>query len=258
MATALSALRTRFRYRLRDTETTYTYADSVLNAWINAGVSVINREVPYLLTNANINAASIDGSTYEFDLASADLNTDFLRIRLITPIIDGYKPLTRHPEGMTHIRFLEANSLIEAGTPTHYATEGTNVLFDRIPAVGDTITCDYYQKHTTLALDASTLTGLIAEGWDRLILASATLEAGDDIPNELAEKIQDKAELFMYGDPKKKNSKGALHKFEDWVHENLGHMDNVAASPYVDIRGGEAIQPGAIDFQDHRGVTDIY
>jgi len=249
MATALSTFITRLRYSLQDTETTYVYSDVAITAWINAGLNRINVEVPFVSANGSL--TGMNSVLYAFDLSTIFTTPKLLRVRTITPILAGYKPMTVHPEGMAYIRYLVANGLLVAGTPQHYVIpEGLTVYFDACPAATDVITVDYFAKLTALALAADTPTGLISDGWDSLILNMTKIEIGEDLTNELGKKMKEEAELIVYGDPRKKEP-GKLEKFRNWVIADLGRFDNKEAAPYTDFRSGIG-SSGATDF------TEVY
>lgn len=246
MATPFSTFITRLRYSLQDTEIPYVYSDVVVKAWINAGNDRINRESPFILTNGDL--TGVDGATYSFDLAT--IFATFLRLRSITPIEAGAKPLTLHPQGMAYIRYLLANSGLVAGTPFHYVSQGTTVYCNSIPASGLTMTVDYYKTATALTDDAHTPEGLLSSGWDLLILNMAKIEAGFDIPDELGKRLQTEGILFCYGDPRIREP-GELDKFKAWVIDELGHFDEKEAAPYADIRGGIGSSvAGSSDFEE--------
>lgn len=233
MATALSTFRSRSRIFLMDTETGYTYADAVIDAWTNASIDRIDRESPFILSSGNLSGQN--GVLYQFDLAT--IFSKFLRLRAITPMGVDANPLTLHVDGMSYIRALEARSQIVAGTPVHYVSKGTIIVLDAIPATDLVITTDYWASPTVLSLDGDTPEGLLAVGWDDLILGMNKIGAGNDIPGELGDRLLAEGTFTVYGN-KSRRIKGEMDKFEAWVLAELGHFADEAAAPYAEIKGG--------------------
>lgn len=221
-----------------DTETSYTYSDAYIDALTNASMQRIARESPFILTSGDLE--NLDGILYEFDLTAeftGESQHDFHRLRAITPMGGSAVPLTLHQEGMSYIRRLEARSAIVAGVPIHYVGKGTSIVLDAIPAVDATITVDYWGVPVTLVLDADTPEGLLATGWDDLILGMNKIGAGNDIPGDEGDRLLTEGTFTVYGNRSRKII-GEMDKFKDWVIEDLGHFADEAAPEVSDIRGG--------------------
>jgi hypothetical protein len=236
MATTRAIFRSRLRYRLQDTESaSYTYANAVVDAWVDAAIDEINREVPYLPDRGNL--TGMNGVLYVFDLASIFSTKKFMRIHSIVPMIAGAAPLTVHPEGMTYINNLLANSNLIGGTPRHYVPNGNSIYLDAVPATTDVITVDMWVQATAMATDGATPAGILVSGWDRLILGMASVMAGEDIPTDLGTKLLNQYYSVIYGSGREI---GQLEKFRNWALNDLGYQNDVAAASYSDLREGSA------------------
>jgi hypothetical protein len=127
---------------------------------------------------------------------------------------------------MDYIRRLIVNSQIIAGTPTHYGVQETTLFLNAIPASGEVYTVDYYFWPALLSDPAHTPAGLLKDGWDRLILAAASIEAGEDIQNDLGKlMVAENTPVF----------ERLIEKFRRFVVDDLGRFADTDSAPLQEL-----------------------
>ncbi len=233
MAFLITAFRTRLRYRLRDSEATYKYADAVIDAWGNSALTEIATQVPNWIASETITP---DGLAYSFALS---LKTRFhLLHRLSLAGAEG-SPIPEHPGGIEYIRAREAGDGIIGGTPDYCVVVNQCTLYlDAIPAATDVLKVDYWQLPRTwvqTVTDSATQTtspdGLLVTGQDELILAMACVKAGADIGDQFGDELVAKHYPMVYGNPAK-GLIGLLKRFENYVLKtsHRGHRSQMRFS----------------------------
>jgi hypothetical protein len=232
MAFLITAFRTRFRYRLRDSEATYKYADSVIDAWGNAALTEITALIPHILGTAVIDG---DAAAYSFDMS---LKTRFhLMHRLSLSGTNGH-PIPEHPAGIEYIRGRETGEGIIAGGPNYCVVLNQKTLYlDAIISATDDLDLEYWQTPRTwieTVTDATTQStspdGLLLTGQDELILGMACVKAGLDIRGGFGKELVSEFYPIVYGD-KAKGLIGLLERFKQ-LASTTSHKGNKGQMRY--------------------------
>lgn len=235
MAYLITDYRTRIRYRLRDSEATYKYANAVIDAWGNAALSEITALIPHIAGYAVIDG---DGAAYSFDLST---ETRFHMMRRLSLAGASGHVITEHPSGIEYIRAKETGEGIIAGDPQYCVVENQKTLYlDAIIAATDDLDLDYWQTPRTwieTVADATTQSlspdGLLITGQEELILGMSAIKAGLDIGGEFGDSLVAKFTPLVYGvDWLSRGIMGGyLKRFKDFA-STTSHRGNKAQVRY--------------------------
>lgn len=235
MAFFITTFRTRLRYRLRDSESSYAYSNTIIDAWGNAALEDLTVRAPHISANTTISG---NGSAYSFDL-SAKTRFNMLR-RLHLTGANGC-PIPEHPSGIAYIRAKETGAGIIAGTPDYCVVDNHITLYlDAILAATETLKLDYWQLPRTwveIVTDETSQSkspdGLLATGFDELILAMSAIKAGQDIGDNFGDELVAKHYSIVFGE-QAKGIIGELKRFEQFAAKS-SHMGNKGSVRYSDM-----------------------
>jgi len=195
-----SEIVSKFRKRIKDTEATYGISDVEINAIYESAREEINIDVPHIRATGYITP---DGSAYNFDLSDQTNAANFFLLhRVWRQSSVGKVPLIRHVDNMDYIRKIEADSAVVEGVPYNYAMDSkTDLYLDAIvavpadpsaPTATEKIWLRYFKTTSTLADDGNH-EGELKIGWDSLILAKMALIAEDELSEDVAKLLVEKA-----------------------------------------------------------------
>jgi hypothetical protein len=163
---------------VRDTDSANpSISDAQYNAFIDSAITAIAADTEYYEASDSITG---DGTNYSFTLVgtgSGNVAANYLSARsfyyLDGAVIDGAVPIEE-------IRAELAAGNIIVGEPTKYALFGGKVFFDRIPASGTVIYCDYHAVPAALSADNSAPESPL-HLFEALIVARTLVEIGSDM-----------------------------------------------------------------------------
>ena len=235
MSFLLTAFRTRMRYRLRDSETPYTLADALIDAWGNAALQDLTVLVPHISISSSL---TFDPAASSFDMS---LLTRFLFLRSVSLGGANGHPIPEHPSGIEYIRAKETGEGIISGDPTYCVVDNHTMLyFDAI--IAGTLKLSYWQlpkTWVTVVADATTESlypdGLLVTGFDDLILAMSCIKAGTDVGDDFGDELVKKHYPMVFGDHNN-GIIGQLEKFESFV-EKTSHKGDKLRIQYSDMGG---------------------
>jgi len=233
MSFLITDFRTRMRYRLRDSEAPYRYSEELIDAWGNAALVDITIQAPHISANVDISG---DGAAYQFDLSE---QTRFMLLRRLSLAGATGHPIIEHASGIEYIRIKETGGGIIAGDPTCCVVDNHNMLnLDAIIAATDVLKLAYWQTPKTWVETVADLNteslypdGLLAIGFDDLILAMTCIKAGSDLGETFGNNLVQKYYPIVFGD-KASGLIGQLERFKSFVAKTShgGHKQGIRYS----------------------------
>ena len=215
MSSALSALRTQWRRRMRDPDSVTFTGNTEVDGYLNGACEWFNRLAPNKLAAGSINT---DGLASSFTVAITGIGSlvGFIALkslRVVDPATG--RIILPHPRGMDYIDEQYNAGYIVAETPGYYVFEYPTLAFDRIPDATLNVTVRYWSSLTAMTDAAHTPDGMLGIGnWDRLIVGKACLDAILDIQDESLMRLVDSINAELMG---VRGNQGEIGRFVAFV-----------------------------------------